>query len=360
MLLCGAHGACGMGPPASYDPPPRSDLPTLLGGGRTFGPNAGADGGALGGVVSPKPSLLRVGGGASPKSEARRLPPQVLCFDQRQAGSEWEEFSKETMAQADREDMEEAQKWRFEACKGGSAPLRRATPVEGREAAQGGCEDASSPEEDSFEVELPQTPSFLCVGDTLQSVPEDGESLISSRAMTPLRPAVPVLDCITSAGVEEASTQASRSSEVASDSDDGSYPEQPPISVAIAASAPGGQRGHARRSTHEPVYTVPGLPAWGGGAKDFEERELVKAFLAFHGFPGPRAGKRRMMRTNYPLHMAVRVNDPAMIALLLLWGADPLQADSIGRTPKELAMQKDSKGSHAEVVTALAGVLQGL
>jgi len=103
----------------------------------------------------------------------------------------------------------------------------------------------------------------------------------------------------------------------------------------------------------EPLWSLPGLPACDGTPEDMEDRERVKVFLTANGFAGPRAGRRRLGRTTYPLHAAVRGKDAHMVSLLLRWGAESSQTDSAGRTPLELAFKRDWNGSMSKVIDAL-------
>lgn len=73
----------------------------------------------------------------------------------------------------------------------------------------------------------------------------------------------------------------------------------------------------------------------------------VEAFLKEHGFSSVSAPKRTFTKTTYPLHMAVKIGDPLMAAMLLAEGADPVRKDSSGKTASQLAWTKSAKGSHA-------------
>lgn len=85
-----------------------------------------------------------------------------------------------------------------------------------------------------------------------------------------------------------------------------------------------------------------------------EARQRVESFLALNGFASVRQGRRRRLRTAYPLHVAVKQNDPDMVSLLLQANADPAQRDTIGRTPKDVAQRHNRHGSHEKVLAMLA------
>jgi len=70
------------------------------------------------------------------------------------------------------------------------------------------------------------------------------------------------------------------------------------------------------------------------------DREAVAAFLSANGFSSAVAGRRRMMKTSYPLHVAAEKGDARMVELLLLEGADPELKDSSGRLPAEIARKR--------------------
>lgn len=69
-----------------------------------------------------------------------------------------------------------------------------------------------------------------------------------------------------------------------------------------------------------------------------EASKRVNAFLRENGFKGTVAnGRRRCCIKQYPLHVAVKLDDAQMVTLLLHFGADPRKTNSWGKTPYRLA-----------------------
>lgn len=88
---------------------------------------------------------------------------------------------------------------------------------------------------------------------------------------------------------------------------------------------------------------------------DWERRRAlldVEQWLSKNGFEGVNCSRRRL-RTQYPLHVAVRECDHAVIRKLLIAQADATLTDSAGRTPLELAQSKNRGGSHTTLLLAL-------
>mmetsp|Transcript_52873 Transcript_52873/g.123077 ORF Transcript_52873/g.123077 Transcript_52873/m.123077 type:complete len:242 (+) Transcript_52873:57-782(+) len=83
-----------------------------------------------------------------------------------------------------------------------------------------------------------------------------------------------------------------------------------------------------------------------------EAKRQVRPYLERAGFKGVNS-KRHSFWSTYPLHRAVRENDPELVRLLIKAGADPKKVDVLGRTPHQLAEGKDRAGSHAAVLAAL-------
>lgn len=69
-------------------------------------------------------------------------------------------------------------------------------------------------------------------------------------------------------------------------------------------------------------------------------KKQVTRFLSEHGFRGDvNTSKRRLFKSEYPLHVAVRKQDADMVRLLLLAGADRSLANSSGVTPVQKALK---------------------
>lgn len=84
-----------------------------------------------------------------------------------------------------------------------------------------------------------------------------------------------------------------------------------------------------------------------------EESVRVTGFLIKKGFGGINVGRRKMLRTTYPLHAAVADNDAMMVQMLIRAGADTAQKDSSGITPRQQALKLNNNGSHKAVVSLL-------
>lgn len=81
----------------------------------------------------------------------------------------------------------------------------------------------------------------------------------------------------------------------------------------------------------------------------------VSEFLKAQGFASVNAGKRKMLRTTYPLHRAAELGDEKMVESLLAEGADPAQKNSSGKTAVQVANGKNKKGSHSGAMRVLGG-----
>jgi len=81
----------------------------------------------------------------------------------------------------------------------------------------------------------------------------------------------------------------------------------------------------------------------------------VAEFLKAQGFASVNAGKRKMLRTTYPLHRAAELGDEKMVESLLAEGADPAQKNSSGKTAVQVAGGKNKKGSHSGALRVLGG-----
>lgn len=86
---------------------------------------------------------------------------------------------------------------------------------------------------------------------------------------------------------------------------------------------------------------------------DAESRELLEAWLRDNGFTEVNSEKRSLIKTVYPLHVAVSQRDAATVRLLLLEGADAEQRSSLNQTPLQLAEWSNRNGSHDEIVALL-------
>jgi flagellar biosynthesis GTPase FlhF len=88
-----------------------------------------------------------------------------------------------------------------------------------------------------------------------------------------------------------------------------------------------------------------------------EADRKVHEFLKTHGFKDDvNAKKSTLFKSKYPLHVAVKEQDPEMVKLLVLAGADKSLKNSSGNTPMQKAQQytKAKKDSTSrEVLLAL-------
>lgn len=88
----------------------------------------------------------------------------------------------------------------------------------------------------------------------------------------------------------------------------------------------------------------------------------LRCFLASTGFRGVRDARRKHSGLvgfaggiTYPLHVAVRMNDPAAVDALLWAGSSVSQQDSDKMTAVQLARKLDRSGSHQSVLHLLHG-----
>lgn len=90
--------------------------------------------------------------------------------------------------------------------------------------------------------------------------------------------------------------------------------------------------------------------------EDHRARQALFDFLATHGFQGVRHRRQGLLgfRFTYALHEASRLGNVAIVMLLLQAGADQAAVDSKGRTAADVARQQDRRGSHREILAALA------
>merc|ERR1712070_44358 len=87
--------------------------------------------------------------------------------------------------------------------------------------------------------------------------------------------------------------------------------------------------------------------------KEQQNAEKVAGFLKSKGFSSVAAGRRKMLKTSYPLHVAVADKDAEMVELLLEAGADPAQKNSSSATPEQQALKLNKNGSHDAVLAKL-------
>jgi len=87
--------------------------------------------------------------------------------------------------------------------------------------------------------------------------------------------------------------------------------------------------------------------------KQRQDAEKVAAFLKAKGFSSVTASRRKMLKTSYPLHVAVADKDAEMVELLLEAGADPAQKNSSSATPEQQALKLNKNGSHDAVLAKL-------
>merc|ERR1712083_237535 len=87
-----------------------------------------------------------------------------------------------------------------------------------------------------------------------------------------------------------------------------------------------------------------------------EAGKKVSEFLKSHGFKDDaNSRKSSMLKSWYPLHVAVKEQDAEMVKLLLSAGADRFLKNSSGYTPAQKAEQysKQKKGDDAKLVEVL-------
>lgn len=90
-------------------------------------------------------------------------------------------------------------------------------------------------------------------------------------------------------------------------------------------------------------------------AEECARSAALAAFLREHGFSSAKAPRRKLLRTSYAVHKAAKLGDGRMVEILLQEGADPMLKDWRGKTAMQLAEMRDKDGSHAAVLSILAG-----
>jgi len=88
-------------------------------------------------------------------------------------------------------------------------------------------------------------------------------------------------------------------------------------------------------------------------AQKREAEKKVATFLRVRGFKTITSPKKSCMKTSFPLHAAVEENSADMVLALLECGADLMQKNSAGKTPRALAEKLNKHGSHDAVIAAL-------
>jgi len=89
-------------------------------------------------------------------------------------------------------------------------------------------------------------------------------------------------------------------------------------------------------------------------AQEPSPEEKVQEFLKVNGFRSVKGKRRRLLTASYPLHVAVQQKDAELVRLLLASAADPLQTNSFGRTPLQLARRCNAGGSNTAVLRELS------
>lgn len=83
------------------------------------------------------------------------------------------------------------------------------------------------------------------------------------------------------------------------------------------------------------------------------EKSELEDFLFANGFEDINAKRRKNMMAEYPLHLAVRDNNPQLVDLMLRCGASRDKTNSWARTPLSLAKKLNQKNSHLEIIRLL-------
>jgi hypothetical protein len=130
--------------------------------------------------------------------------------------------------------------------------------------------------------------------------------------------------------------------------DDGTaIPRQDPDAV---LSGPTRETEDVEEMRYTPIYeTMPNTP----NRTESNKASELDQFLRSKGYAGVNAKRRAGFKTKYPLHSAVKENDPELIRLLLNSGANRCLKNSSGQTPLLLAQKSNRSGSHAAVIASL-------
>jgi len=87
--------------------------------------------------------------------------------------------------------------------------------------------------------------------------------------------------------------------------------------------------------------------------EEAEDQSKIDTFLWTNGFVDMDSKKKSLFKTFYPLHAAVTQSNAEMVQLLLAAGARPTLKNSAGRSPLQLALKLDKKGSHEQIIKFL-------
>lgn len=84
-------------------------------------------------------------------------------------------------------------------------------------------------------------------------------------------------------------------------------------------------------------------------------RVTLVEFLASHGFKGINSKKKRLLKSHYPLHVAVNQNNVDVVRVLLAMRADASLSNSAGQSPLRLAqrLNTQSGGAYGDLVDVL-------
>lgn len=255
-----------------------------------------------------------------------------------------------------------------EAAAAGAAPAKAPPPPP--------CETGGAPAAAEAQELPPATPRSGSDRDGVEEwlpvlgVEESCEEGVQAQARVPPHrvaeePMAGRMSTASAASVESAAS-ASASAALGTSGPVGQEPIAARMSTASAASAESAASGSASAAlrTSGPVGQEPPVERCRGNRKSHRKAErseakaLVRPFLDRAGFRSVNS-KRNWLWASYPLHVAVRENDPELVRLLIKAGADPKLADALGRTPHQLAESKDKEGSHAAVLAALGTKRRG-
>lgn len=84
--------------------------------------------------------------------------------------------------------------------------------------------------------------------------------------------------------------------------------------------------------------------------KEAADKKKVEDFLHNKGFAGINRKRTKLWKSKYPLHSAVKENDPELVQLLLEAKANPACRNSAGETPVQLAKKLNVRGSQTALL----------